>query len=156
MHRLDALKFLFDDVQRVFAGGEGASRRDAVPRRRHEVVLHGEHPLGIHAQEGIAPDLLAAFDAFQQERRRADLRQLEIDRNRRFQVGQQGPVDRHEIALFKQAVNGRAVGDNRECGCVMWLGQKPSVTLLSGILTRNKNPRSVKDEKGKFPWCHLG
>jgi hypothetical protein len=95
-----------------------------VPRDGDSAVLDGEQSFGIHAQEGIAPDLLAALDALQQERGRTGLGQLEVNRNRRFQVGQQRAVDGDQIALVEQAagcfvgggdVGARAQGGRCQC-----------------------------------------
>ena len=60
-----------------------------------------EHTVGVGADEAVAAQPLPAFDAFQQEGVRRP-GYLEVGRDRSFQVGVDGAVDRHQVALARQ------------------------------------------------------
>jgi hypothetical protein len=95
------LELALDDIERIFFRFESSRAGLAVKRARNGIVFDRNYTLRIDTQERIAPDLFSTFHAFQQERRRPTLGQLEIDRNRRLQVGEQRPVNRYQIASFK-------------------------------------------------------
>ena len=76
-----------------------------VEDRRLAGALHRDHPAGraqdqerILAEERVAADVLAAFDALEQERVVGVLGDLEERRDRRQQVGDDLLADGHEVA----------------------------------------------------------
>ena len=100
-HGVVLAQFGFNGVQGVFALGQRAGGGAAVMGAGDGVLLDSDHAARVHAQEGIAPDLLAAFHTFQQEGNIPRLGQFEIHGNGRFQVGQQRAVNGNQIALLE-------------------------------------------------------
>ena len=98
-------------MERVFPRYKRTGGRNAVQCMGHLIIFDGNHAFGIHAEEGIASDVFATFDALQQKRGCTHLCQFEIDRNRRFEIGEQDAVNWDEIALLKQAMNGFTIGE---------------------------------------------
>ena len=96
---------------------------------------------GVKAEKGIAPDLLGLFDALEQKARALPA-QLEIDRDRRFQVGGQLAVDGHQRALGRQVFEMLAVSYAIPLD-VLLVQQKRRLSSLIGT-------RGVL----RFPWCH--
>ena len=58
---------------------------------------------GIRSGEGVAGDVFAALDAFEQEGIFCAVRDAQMRADRREQVGGEGVVDRDEIALLGEA-----------------------------------------------------
>src|SRR5690606_11090361 len=63
------------------------------------------------ADEAIAPDLLAAFHRFEQEAGAEAVHQLEVDADRRLQIGGKLAIDRDEVSRpARQSAEGVQVG----------------------------------------------
>ena len=60
----------------------------------------------VHADEGIAAQLLPFLHRFQQKGGFAGLAQLEIDGDRGFQVGGQNAIDGNDVALTGELADG--------------------------------------------------
>ncbi len=72
-----------------------------LPASLHRPAAQGDRGPRIDADEGVAADLLAALDRFQQERRARLVHQLQVDRDRRLQVG--GELARHRDQISRPA-----------------------------------------------------
>ena len=109
-HRIHRLEMALDHMQGVLPFGNGEPGRLPVTLEADDIVLDRENSLGIDADEGVAPDLLAALDALQQKSRRPRLLQLHVNRYRRLEISQQRSIDRHMIALLEVLVDFLAGG----------------------------------------------
>ncbi len=71
---------------------------------------------GIRSGEGVAGDVLAAFDAFEEKRIFCAVGDAQMRADGREQVGGEGVVDRDEIALAGEAREGFEIGLNHRVG----------------------------------------
>ncbi len=99
---------LLHDLQRIALAllQHGAACR----ADRHLVAAGSDRHRRVHADETVAAKLFALLHRFEQEARPAPVAaplpaQLEIDRDRRLQVGGQLAVDRDDVALLRQVAH---------------------------------------------------
>ena len=96
----EALLILLDERERIaFIRLDDVAVRDDL----RLAVLHAHGRAGRQPDERVAPEALAAHDGFQQERVRAvalGLRELEVERERRFEVGEGFGDERNAVVAF--------------------------------------------------------
>ena len=146
-HGIHRLEVALDDMQRILAFGDGELGLLSIALKRHDIVLDAEHALGVDADEGIAPDLFAAFDALQQESRLARLFQLHVNGHRRLEVAQERTIHRHMVALGEVVAHLGARWF--DILALAWRRSQHGCPSLAYRREIQKNPNHpVKDEKG--------
>ena len=130
------------DARRVFFVGCGDSYYAGMAARLAWAAA--DHLVGLGAYERIACEALAAFHALQQERVRLTS-DLEVRRNRRFEVGNDFPVDRDEVAWplsqLPERLDGWVVVRHRQLAFLSLL----TPSCLRRLLGQQKKPVPGRD-----------
>jgi hypothetical protein len=108
----EGLLEFFEDVSLVDAAALAFLRGDGVAARDHLLV-------GVDADEGVAPDVLAAFDAFEEEGFGRFVGDAEEGGDGSLEVGGDGAVDRDQGVGFGDALEGGLI---RSVHTTHWFG----------------------------------